>query len=338
MPGKAGESAAGNQMERHNMDRNTTFLKRWSSLFILLGAVLWSTNAPFFKILQVDAYLAVFIRASIAGVILLPTLRPRQLKWDASLLIMLLSYTGLCIGVVLAIRSTSTNIATGLQYTAPVWIFLLSWWRGKTKFSWRAHWPLLVLLAGLVVSMCSGSSAVTVRGNLIALSTSLFFTAMTLSSKKTAADNPLGMVSLTNLFCAAVTLAFFVPRPLGQHLAAITPTEWVILVYLGVFQIAAGYALYYIGLRYTEPARAAMIAPCEMVLGPVWVAIFVREYPDWIGAAGSLLILAGVISEEILSQRRSVLPRRRPAQNSTPSQAQWQKGKTARQISGNSEN
>ena len=137
------------------MDKNTTFLKRWSSLFILLGAVLWSTNAPFFKILQVDAYLAVFIRASIAGVILLPTLRPRQLKWDASLLIMLLSYTGLCIGVVLAIRTTSTNIATGLQYTAPVWIFLLSWWRGKTKFSWRAHWPLLVLLAGLVVSMCS---------------------------------------------------------------------------------------------------------------------------------------------------------------------------------------
>ena len=90
------------------------------------------------------------------------------------------------------------------------------------------------------------------------------------------------------------------------------------------------------GLRYTEPARAAMIAPCEMVLGPVWVAIFVREYPDWIGAAGSLLILAGVISEEILSQRRSAMPR--AAGKAARPRDRWQKCKTTRQISGNSEN
>ena len=48
------------------------------SLLVLLGTVLWSTNAPFFKILQVDSYVAIFIRATIAGIILLPALRLRQ--------------------------------------------------------------------------------------------------------------------------------------------------------------------------------------------------------------------------------------------------------------------
>ena len=277
--------------------------QRYGPLLVFMGAALWSTNAPFFKILQVDSYLAIFIRAAIAGLILLPTLRPRRIKWDRYLLLMLVSYVALCVGIVLAIRSTSANIATGMQYTAPIWIFLLSWKQGKAVFSLRKNWPLLVLLCGLIVSMCSGSSAVSLEGNLIALSTSFFFTAMTLSSKKATADNPLGMVSLSNLFCAVVVLLFFVDRPVLSEISAITPVEWAILVFLGIFQIAAGYALYYIGLRTTEPAQASMIAPCEMVLGPLWVAIFVHEYPDWIGVCGSLLIIAGVIGEVVVSQR-----------------------------------
>ena len=281
----------------------------YGPLFVFLGAALWSTNAPFFKILHVDSYLAISIRAAIAGVLLLPTLRPKQIKWDRHLFIMLISYVALCVGIVLAIRNTSANIATGMQYTAPVLLFLISCLKKQIKPSLRMHWPLLVLLGGLVVSMLSRSSAVTMRGNLFALSTAISFTAMTLSSKKATANNPLGMVSLTNLFCAAVVLLFFVPGNLSEQFAAITPVEWVILVFLGVFQIAAGYALYYIGLRTTALAQASMIAPCEMVLGPIWVAIFVGEYPDWIGALGSLLIVIGVLGEVFVSHKAaSVVP------------------------------
>lgn len=276
-------------------------------LLVLLGAMLWSTNAPFLKVLQLDSYLVIFLRATIAGIVLLPTLQLRKVKWDRYVIIMLVSYTALCVGIVLAIRNTSANIATGMQYTSPLLMFLLSWKRGETSFSLRRHWPLLALLCGLVVCMFSGGNSVTWQGNLYALSTSVAFTAMTLASKRTTADNPLGMVSLTNLFCAVVTLLFFVPRPIGAQIAAITVTDWAILLFLGSFQIAAGYTLYYIGLRTTEPAQAAMIAPCEMVLGPIWVAIFVHEYPDWIGLTGSLLIVLGVIGGVLVSRKDCVM-------------------------------
>ena len=287
-------------------------------LLVLLGSALWSTNAPFFKILQVDSFLAIFIRASIAGLLLLPCLRPHRIRWDRYLLTMLLSYTALCVSIVLAIRSTSANIATGMQYTAPVWIYLLSWRRGRPLFSLQRNWPLLLLLAGLVVSMCSGSSAVTLKGNLLALSTSLFFTAMTISSKHAAADNPLGMVSLSNLFCATVVGVLFVPHPVETYLQAITPQEWLILLFLGAFQIAGGYALYYIGLRTTEPAHASMLAPCEMVLGTLWVAIFLREFPDWIGILGSLFIVIGVVGQVIVTQK---LPPLDASDSSSPAPA-----------------
>lgn len=274
------------------------------SLLVLLGTVLWSTNAPFFKILQVDSYVAIFIRATIAGIILLPALRLRQIKWDRCLVAMLVSYAALCIGIVLAIRNTSANIATGMQYTAPLLLFLVSWLKGEVTPSFHKHWPLLVLLTGLLVSMCSKGSTVTMRGNLLALSTAVSFTIMTVSSKKATANNPLGMVSLTNLFCALIVLLFFLPPNAGEHLAAITQTEWVILIFLGVFQIAGGYALYYIGLKTTAPSQAAMLAPFEMVLGSLWVAIFVGEFPDWVGAAGSLLIVIGVIGEVVITRKK----------------------------------
>lgn len=285
------------------MDERERAGRRRGPLLVFLGAALWSTNAPFFKLLHVDAYLAVCLRSAFAGLALLPALRWRQVRWDRHLLLMLLAYTGLCTGVVLAIGSTSANIAVGMQYTAPVWLFLLEKWRKRFPFSLRKHWPVAVLFAGLVVSMCSGSSAVTARGNLIALSTGIFFAGMTLASKRCAADNPLGMVALTNLFCALVVLVCFVPRPVLAQLRAVTPLEWGILFFLGVFQIGAGYAFYYLGLRTTEPAEASMIAPCEMVLGPIWVAVFLHEYPDWIGVLGSLLVVAGAVGEVVVRQR-----------------------------------
>ena len=275
----------------------------YGPILVLAGAALWSTNAPFFKILQVDAYLAIFIRAMIAGILLLPTLRPKQIRFDWNLFVLLVSYSALCIGMVLAIRNTSANIATGMQYTAPVLLFILSLLKKECKPSLQEHWPLLVLIAGLLISMFSQSSAVTLQGNLLALFTAVTFAAVTVFSKKTTANNPLGIVSLTNLFCAAVVLLFFMPKDLPVQLAGITATEWLILVFLGVFQIAGGYALYYIGLKTTDPTQASMIAPCEMVLGPLWVAIFVKEYPDWIGILGSLVIIVGVIGEIIVSRK-----------------------------------
>ena len=126
----------------------------YGPILVLAGAALWSTNAPFFKILQVDAYLAIFIRAMIAGILLLPTLRPKQIRFDWNLFVLLVSYSALCIGMVLAIRNTSANIATGMQYTAPVLLFILSLLTKECKPSLQEHWPLLFLIAA--PSHCRG--------------------------------------------------------------------------------------------------------------------------------------------------------------------------------------
>lgn len=66
-------------------------------------------------------------------------------------------------------------------------------------------------------------------------------------------------------------------------------------------QFGGGYVFYTLGLRYTTAARASMISPMEMVLSPVWVAIFMHELPDAVGLIGFLVIIAGIALEVIFT-------------------------------------
>ena len=239
--------------------------KRTAGLaLVFLASLFWSLNSPLVKSLELDPFLLAGMRALIAGVALAPFIRIRRIKWNIYTLLMFLTYTAQCICIILALKMTSTGVAVGMQFTAPVWLYFLERKKGE-KPTFRRLWPLGVLLLGTVVFMCSKARGTTLIGNLIALSTSFWFAALTYFSKKATADNPLGMTSLSNLVCALVAL------PLAGNaldkVLMIPGGQWPLLIALGVLQIGCGYGFYYLGLRYVSGQTAAMISPMEMVLG-----------------------------------------------------------------------
>ena len=77
------------------------------SVLVFFGALFWSLNAPLVKFLAVDALLTCGLRSLIAGVVLLPFLRPSKLRWSPWLAVYLVSYACLCLGVVLALDRKS---------------------------------------------------------------------------------------------------------------------------------------------------------------------------------------------------------------------------------------
>lgn len=278
-----------------------TAVRKSGILLILLTGVLWSLNAPLVKLLSPDPYLIVALRSLIAGAALSPFLLRGHIPlsgWTAGLC---LSYAALSVGVLAALRMTSVPIAGGMQFTAPVWLYLLQRKRGE-PFRLARRWPLLVLLLGIGVFFCSRAEGITLRGNLLALSSSFTFAAMTYCSKRCACENPLGMTALSNLVTGLLVLLCCVRAPLAG-VAAIPGGEWLWLLFMGVVQTGVSYACYYTGLRFVSPQTAAQLTPLEMVLGPVWVALFFREYPDAFGVAGVLIVLVGVVGEARMDLR-----------------------------------
>jgi drug/metabolite transporter (DMT)-like permease len=69
--------------------------------------------------------------------------------------------------------------------------------------------------------------------------------------------------------------------------------DWLVVLYLGVFQIALGYAFLTSALRRLPALEASLLMMVEPVLNPLWAFILQGERPGpWTIAGGGLILLA----------------------------------------------
>jgi hypothetical protein len=146
-----------------------------------------------------------------------------------------------------------------------------------------------------MISGGSGDSNST--GNVIALSEGIFFALMTLSSKKVTDTNALGAVCLANLTTVGVVFLLFEPARLG--FTAITPLDWILMLIMGVIQVAGGYGLFAMGIQTISAQKASLLALLEMILAPLWVALFIGTIPPMMVQIGLLVVLAGLLLETL---------------------------------------
>lgn len=269
----------------------------------LLGSALFSLNAILLKSITIDGLLLSAVRGAIGGLALLPFVRLRKINWNINTLLLFIAFTGQCTLVVFSVRMTSTPIAIGLQFTSPIWLYLAERKKGDS-FSLSRTWPILALLTGIILFMFSKGEGVTPLGNLIALCTSFTHAATTYFSKRVVGDCPIGTASLCCLFLSAVIFIFMIDGPV-QAVMSIPASSWPMILILGVVQFGAGYAFYYMGVRYISSKTASMLSPIEMILAPTWVALFLHEWTDTIGMIGFVVVLIGVIGEVMVVARES---------------------------------
>ena len=123
---------------------------------------------------------------------------------------------------------------------------------------------------------------------------------MTVSSKKASGTNLIGLTAVANIFTGMLVF-LLLPVPVSE-IADMTRLDWQIILILGAVQVGGGYAFYNLGVQRILPHKASIIALWELILGPIWVALFLREYPSlmvWIGLA---IILLGMVQEVKMSQ------------------------------------
>lgn len=267
-------------------------------MLVFLGAFFWSLNSPLVKYLELDSMLICGLRSVIAAVALAAFFRPKQLRWNRWLALYLCSYAGLCISIIFALSMTSAPVAVGMQYTATIWLFLAELLRTR-RFRVRAFLPVCVISLGVVFFMCSGGEGSTQTGNLIALSEGILFACMTTSSKRAAGTNPLGLTALANLFTGVVV--FLLSPGAAGGLSHMSGLEWAVMLVLGVIQVGGGYSCYNLGVQRVSPQKASIIALWEMILGPLWVAVFLKEYPSAAVTLGLVIILAGMVLDTVLN-------------------------------------
>ncbi|MGN0400350.1 MAG: DMT family transporter [Blautia sp.] len=277
-------------MEENN--HSTKKQKLSGGWLVFLGAVFWSLNAPLVKFIHMDPMLICGLRSLIAGIALLPFIRIKKLNFNPWMLLYIFSYICLCMGIILSLSYTSAAIAIGMQYGAMVWIFIGSAILTK-KFSFKKLLPVALIFSGVICFMLSGIKDGNIFGNLIALTESISFALMTISSQKCSGKNPLGLTCIANL-CAGLFIFLFL-SPSFSDLIHLSDQEWSIMLILGIVQVAMGYGFFNMGVQRTTAQKASIISLWEMILGPLWVALFLGEYPSFLVLAGFMIIVIGMI-------------------------------------------
>ena len=98
-------------------------------------------------------------------------------------------------------------------------------------------------------------------------------------------------------------MASLVMLPFAWPLPAASTGDWLVVTYLGVFQIGLAYILITKAVRELPAFELSLLLLLEPVLNPIWTWMVWKEYPGTMTIAGGAIIVAATAVNVIATQR-----------------------------------
>src|SRR6185436_20010854 len=211
-------------------------------------------------------------------------------------------YAATMILFVQANKLTTAASAIFPQATAPLWVVLLSPWLLRERIRGRDIVYMAVLAVGLAcffvgIDPASATAPNPLLGNLFASLSGLTW-ALTIMGLRSLGRTP-GADGVSWGPASALWGSIFACLaclPMALPVGPSTATDWLVVGYLGVFQIAVAYAFLLRGLERVPAVEASLLLLLEPVLNPVWAWIVHGERPGaWSLTGGAILLLATAV-------------------------------------------
>ncbi len=281
-------------------EENTALWK--GRLLVIAAAVLWSTSgffakAPIFADWPIEtrgATLA-FWRAFFAALVLVFFVR--KVQWTWRLLAMVTTFALMNWTYLNAMVYCEASLAIWLQYTAPAWVFLMSWlfWKEKPR---RKNWILLgFATVGVSIILYAELAGVSFKGVQFGLASGVFFAGVVVCLRGLRDADAAWLVFLNH----AVTALLFSPSVITNEATWPAGSQWIYLALFGVFQMGLPYVLFAKGLKSISSHEASGLSLLEPILVPLWVFVAWRtavdyQFPATTTLIGAALILVGLLA------------------------------------------
>ncbi len=264
-------------------------------LQLLAAALLFSTGGAGIKLCAFSSWQVAGLRSAAAGVVLLAAMRGSARRWSWRALPVGVAYAATMILFVSGNKLTTAANTIFLQSTAPLYVLLLgprllgeSVRRRDLPFMAALACGLALFFVGVDPSLASAPDPL--RGNAIAALSGTTW-ALTVLGLRWASRGAGGDASAALVIGNALTVLACLPGALP--LAAGTPVDWLIIAYLGVFQVGLAYVCLTAGVRRVQAAEASMLLLLEPVLNPVWAWAVHGEFPGaWALVGGAVIVLS----------------------------------------------
>lgn len=269
-------------------------------LFVLCAVLLWSTGGVLIKFTTLNAFTVNAGRSLFAAVTVAVFTYRKGLKLDKFTLLTAFLYAGTLTCFVYANKTTTAANAIFLQYTAPIYILILSPFVLKEKFRFSDLITVAVCLGGMSLFFLEGQGSTdglapnVYLGNIAALLSGVFFGlyfVLLRHPRNLANKNPALSVFYGNLIIVLLMLPFLINNPPQP-----TATDFAAILFLGVFQIGIAYILFTKGIAEgVRSLDASIVGFVEPFLNPIWVFLFLGEKPSYWAIVGGIVIICAVI-------------------------------------------
>jgi drug/metabolite transporter (DMT)-like permease len=274
------------------------------------AALLFSTGGAAIKAAEFNGWQIASFRSGIAAVALWLMTPAARRAWTWQAVLVGIAYAGCLTLFVLANRLTTAANTIFLQSTAPLYLLFLAPWLLNEPI--RRHDLSFMLAVGIGLAFFFigvEQPAVTApdpeRGNLLALASgfcwALAVCGLRWLSRGVGRGSPAAAVVSGNV------TAFLVSLPLALPVGSHSLTDWTIILYLGVFQIALAYVFVTNAIQVVPALEASVILLLEPVLNPLWAWLVQRETPGAWALLGGAIIL-GATTYKSWSESRVTAP------------------------------
>ena len=187
---------------------------------------------------------------------------------------------------IVALNHTTVANVLFLQALSPLAAALLAWVGLREAVSRRTLMAMVVAIGGVAL-MVGGPGGARGIGLALSLAMTLAF-AVALVITRHRRDVSMGpAMCLAQLVVLIAWAPFSQPGTIGGH-------DLGVMALLGVVQMAGGLAFVTMAARLIPAAEVALITLLEVVLGPLWVWVFLNEQPGAATLVGGAIVLGAV--------------------------------------------
>jgi len=282
-----------------------------TSLFIVLAALLWASDALFRLPLtqHLSSWVIVFMEHLLALVFVLPILwrnweRVKVLntkQWWSVIFIGVAASALATVAFTASFSYVGPSVAILLQKTQPLFTFLLAFLilrESLPKNFW--WWAVVALVGGYLISFPEivpelslyNSGAI---GIMLALLAAILWGSATVFGRFLSRDLPYTLVTALRFIVALPFLAmilFF-----NNSLGAVADISWRDFWYLVIIMLGPGFGamyFYYRGLKVTRASVSALLELTWPLAAVVLNWIFLHEVLSWVQILGGLMLIGAI--------------------------------------------
>ncbi len=267
-------------------------------LYLVITAILWSLGGLLIKSVNSNPVAIAGVRSGISAILLIALMGKPKLNWSFAQVGAAIAYSATVLLFVIANKNTTAANAILIQYTAPIYVVILSAWLLKEKVQLLDVVAILFALGGMALFFVDSISTKGMIGNIFAAISGVAFALFTIFMRMQKEGSPIESVLLGNIITAVIGIPFLfgsMPDTKG----------WLCLTILGIVQLGLPYILYSKAIKHVTAVEASIIPILEPILNPVWVFLLLGEKPGALAITGGAIVIVAITGRCLISLRKS---------------------------------